>query len=219
MKNATIRARSEDVTEILLFDEIGADSFFGGISAKTFAEQLKDVKAKVINLRINSPGGSVFDGMAMLESLNRHKARVEVDIEGVAASAASVVAMAGDEIRIAESAFLMIHEASGGAIGTAEDMRHMAETLAKVSGQMVAVYEKRSGQKAKQIAEWMAAETWFTVEAGFADRLTESRRVAAVANWQKFAARYKHAPDVSALDAAAWEETNRRRELLEKMGV
>jgi ATP-dependent Clp protease protease subunit len=207
MKNATIRARSEDVTEILLFDEIGADSFFGGISAKTFAEQLKDVKAKVINLRINSPGGSVFDGMAMLESLNRHKARVEVDIE----------------IRIAESAFLMIHEASGGAIGTAEDMRHMAETLAKVSGQMVAVYEKRSGQKAKQIAEWMAAETWFTgqeaVEAGFADRLTESRRVAAVANWQKFAARYKHAPDVSALDAAAWEETNRRRELLEKMGV
>ncbi len=217
MKTLTIRAKSDDVTEILLYDTVGED-FFGGVSAKWFAEQLKGIKAKTINLRINSPGGSVFDGFAMYESLNRHKARIEVDIDGLAASAASVVAMAGDEIRVAESAFVMIHEAFGGVLGTAGDMRHTADLLEKVNGQIVQAYAKRTKQTPEQLAAWMDEETWFTgaeaVDAGFADSLTENSRVAA--DLGRMAAYCKHMPDELKADkVAAWEETRKRKEWLQ----
>ncbi len=222
MKQLTIRAKADDTVEILLYDTVGED-FFGGVSAKTFAEQLKGVKAKTINLRINSPGGSVFDGFAMYESLNRHKARVEVDIDGLAASAASVIAMAGDEIRVAESAFFMIHESFGGVLGTATDMRQTADLLDKINEQIIAAYAKRTKNKPGDLAAWMADETWFTgaeaVEAGFADRLTENSRMAAQLG--RMAALCKNVPDALKVpavdDKVAWEATNARKEWLQKL--
>jgi ATP-dependent Clp protease, protease subunit len=228
VKTVTVRAKSDDTIELLLYDVIGED-WFGGISAKTFAEQLKDIKAKTINLRINSPGGAVFDGFSMYESLKKHKARIEVDVDGVAASAASVVAMAGDEIRISENGFMMIHEPFGGVLGTADDMRHTAGLLDKVAGQIVSAYEKRTKNKSAQLTEWMKAETWFTsseaVEAGFADRATEHKLAAATADFSKFAARYKRIPEAvtkPAYDETAWEETRKRQaaaaKLTEMMG-
>lgn len=215
MKTVTIRNKSDDTAEILLYDQIGED-FFGGVSAKTFAEQLKGVKAKTINLRINSPGGSVFDGFAMFESLKRHKARVEVDIDGLAASAASVIAMAGDEIRVGESSFVMIHEPFGGVMGTAGDMRDTANLLDKIRDQITAAYEKRTGNSAEQLNEWMAAETWFTgpeaVEAGFADKLTAHSREMA-ASLGRMAAYCKHVP--VALTESARKAMVKTRELQE----
>jgi ATP-dependent Clp protease protease subunit len=94
------------------------EGWFGGMSAKTFVTELQKLgKVDVINLHINSPGGSVFDGVAIYNSLKSHPARIEVDVDALAASIASVIAMAGDEIRIAENAMMMIHDPTGVAIG------------------------------------------------------------------------------------------------------
>src|SRR5688572_18298103 len=110
MKTATIRALSEEVTEVLLYGEIGVDPFFReGVDAKEFREQLNAINTPAINLRINSPGGNVFAGAAMLKALDDHPARIEVDVDGMAASFASVLMMAGDHVRVASNAFVMIH--------------------------------------------------------------------------------------------------------------
>ena len=114
-----------------------------------------------IDLRLNSPGGSVFDAVAIHNALSRHAGPVTVWIDGIAASAASYIAMAGDEIVMPENAFLMIHDPSGMVIGTAADMRDMAGTLDKIAGSMLRGYAARSGKPEDEIAALMAAETWF----------------------------------------------------------
>lgn len=136
-----------------------------------------------VDLRLNSPGGSVFDAVAIHNALKRHAGPVTVWIDGIAASAASYIAMAGDEIVMPENAFLMIHDPAGLVMGTAEDMRAMAEALEKVKGSLVSGYAGKSGRTPEEVSALMAAETWFdasdAVAQGFADRLIEPVRIAA----------------------------------------
>lgn len=174
-----IRARSSGA-EVSIYDEIGAY----GVSAKGFLAELGALpEGTPVDLRLNSPGGSVFDAVAIYNALKRHAGPVTVWIDGIAASAASYIAMAGDEIVMPENAFLMIHDPSGLAMGTAGDMRAMAEALDKIAGSLVRGYAAKSGKSDDDIVALMAAETWFdaaeAVAAGFADRLAEPVRMAA----------------------------------------
>ncbi|WP_196223230.1 head maturation protease, ClpP-related [Roseibium sp. RKSG952] len=173
--------------EVTIYDEIGA---FGN-SAKGFLDQLGAIPdGTPIDLRLNSPGGSVFDAVAIHNALTRHAGRVTVWIDGIAASAASYVAMAGDEIVMPENAFLMIHDPQGLMSGSAGDMRSMAEALDKVKGSLVQGYAARSGKAAETVASLMAAETWFgaadAVAEGFADRLAPPVRIAARFDTDRF---------------------------------
>jgi len=195
-----IRARAEGA-EVSIYDEIGAY----GVSAKGFLDELGALPEDgPLTVRLNSPGGSVFDAVAIYNALKRHTGPVTVWIDGIAASAASYVAMAGDEVVMPENAFLMIHDPSGMVLGTADDMRAMAEALDKIKGGLVAGYATKSGGAADDIAALMAKETWLdaaeAVELGFADRLAEPVRIAARFD----VGRFRNAPPVliEAIDAA-----------------
>jgi ATP-dependent Clp protease protease subunit len=174
-----IRARGTGA-EVAIYDEIGAY----GVSAKGFLAELGAMpEGAPVDLRLNSPGGSVFDAVAIHNAIKRHEGTVTVWIDGIAASAASYIAMAGDEIVMPENAFLMIHDPAGLVMGTAEDMRAMAEALDKVKGSLVSGYAAKSGRTPEEVSALMAAETWFdasdAVAQGFADRLIEPVRIAA----------------------------------------
>ena len=175
----TIRARATGA-EVAIYDEIGAH----GVSAKGFLAELGALpEGTPIDLRLNSPGGSVFDAVAIHNAILRHQGTVTVWIDGIAASAASYVAMAGDEIVMPENAFLMIHDPAGLVMGTAVDMRAMAEALDKVKGSLVQGYAAKSGRDPQEIAALMAAETWFdakdALDLGLATRIAEPVRIAA----------------------------------------
>lgn len=165
----TVRAEHERA-EITLYDEIG----FFGVSASDIRRELDEIDASEILLRINSPGGNVFDGIAIYNDLLEHPARVSVEITGIAASIASIIAMAGDDIAIAENGFMMIHNAWTIALGDQHDMRAVAEVLARIDGSLAATYAARSGTAAEDVAKMMDEETWLTaaeaVEEKFADR-------------------------------------------------
>jgi ATP-dependent Clp protease, protease subunit len=198
-----IRARATGA-EVAIYDEIGAY----GVSAKGFLAELGALPdAAPIDLRLNSPGGSVFDAVAIHNALKRHEGPVTVWIDGIAASAASYVAMAGDEIVMPENAFLMIHDPAGLVMGTAADMRAMAEALDKVKGSLVAGYAAKSGRAAEDIAALMTAETWFdardALDAGLATRIAEPVRMAASFD----IARFRNAPPalVQAVEAVEAE--------------
>lgn len=180
-----MKALAEGEAEILIYEFIGYDWWTDtGVTAKQFAEDLKalgDV-SKII-LRINSPGGEVFDGNTIYNLLKSHKAYVETHIDGIAASIASVIALAGDKIIMPENAMMMVHNPWGVAIGEATDMRKMADALDKIRESILATYRVRTGLDDAKLIELMDAETWLTaadaVELGFADEETESVRAAA----------------------------------------
>jgi len=171
----SVRALADGSAEINLYDEIG----LWGVTAKRFREVLDGIDADKIVLNINSPGGDVFDGVAILNDLLAHKASVVVRVTGLAASIASVIAMAGDEIQIADSAFFMIHNAWTVAIGDSRVMADRAKVLAKIDTQLNATYATRTGCDPDQIAEMCDAETWLTadeaIELGFADSLISAK--------------------------------------------
>ncbi len=176
--------KADSSGEIYLYGTIGSDWFGDGVTAKQLADDLKTLGAvSQIDIRINSEGGSVFDGKAMYSLLQSHAARKVVYIDGLAASAASFIAMVGDEINISEGAFVMIHRVRGGKWGTSEDLRNYADLIDQVNQTTVATYIARTGQSQAKIESWMKAETWFeaadAVKYGFADKLVESLRVAA----------------------------------------
>lgn len=176
--------KANDRGEIWLYGIIGSDFFGDGVTAKQFATDLKKLGAvSTIDLRINSDGGVVTDARAMYNLLVEHKAKVITHIDGIAASAASFVAMAGAEIEIAEGGFVMIHNARGVTIGEAEDHERMATVLRQVNQTIVDTYVARTKQDDKKIKKWMADETWFdgkeAVANGFADRIVENMKVAA----------------------------------------
>jgi len=152
----SITNKTPDVAEILIYDEISA----WGSDAKQFCKELSMITAKTITLKINSPGGSVFDGFAIYGALKEHKAKVNVRIHGLAASIASVIAMAGDTVTMAPNAFLMIHDPSSYAFGTAADLRKEAELLDKLRDSIAGVYAARSGKAVDEIKKKMAEETW-----------------------------------------------------------
>ena len=189
----SITAKGNDTAEILVYDQIGRDSWTGeGLTAKAFAEQLqKHGKVKNINLRINSPGGSVYDGMAIYNTLKNHPPKVTATVDGIAASAASLIAMAADDLRMAKNGFLMIHEPHGVARGDSEEMRRMASLLETMTAQFVATYAERSKQPPEKIAEMLKAETYLTAteakELGFIDSIANDQAIAAKFDSQLFA--------------------------------
>ena len=175
----TIRAESKGA-EVVIYDEIGAY----GVSAKGFLAELGALPdGTPLALRLNSPGGSVFDAVAIYNAIKRHSGTVTVWIDGIATSAASYIAMAGDEVVMPENAFLMIHDPAGMVMGTATDMRAMAEALDKIKGSLLQGYAAKSGRPQEEIAPLMAAETWLDAkdarDLGFADRIAEPVRIAA----------------------------------------
>lgn len=152
-----VAATTPTATEIELYDEIGV----WGVNAKDFRSKLKG--AGDIVLKINSPGGSVFDGVAMYNDLKAHKGNVRVEITGIAASIASIIAMAGDQIAIADNAMMMIHNAWTIAVGNAEDLAAQAAVLSKIDGQLAMTYAAQKGTPGiRAIQKMMADETWFT---------------------------------------------------------
>lgn len=171
----SIQAHAEsDQADVLIYDYIG----WGGVTAADFAKALMSITAKTINVRINTPGGDVFDGLAIFNSLKAHGAQIHVKVDGIAASIGSIIAMAGHTITMGESAFLMIHNPWALAIGNAADMREMAATLDKVGGSLADIYASRAKITKEQAQSWMDAETWFTAaeakDAGLADAVQGS---------------------------------------------
>lgn len=164
--------------EVYVYGDIGG--WWDGITAEDFAKEIDALDVDAINVRLNSPGGVVFDGVAIYNALARHKARVVVHIDGIAASIASVIAMAGDEVRIAEGAHVMIHKPWSFVIGDAEVMRKESEILDKLEAGIIDIYAARTEQKRDQLEAWIAAETWFrgqeAVDAGFADVMVPAKK-------------------------------------------
>lgn len=159
------------MAEIQLYGEIG-DSFWGGTSDADFASMLKDHGPGDLTVVINSPGGDVFAGVSIYNQLRRHPGNVSVVVEGLAASIASVIAMAGDTIEVSGSSFLMIHNPWTIAVGESKEFRKTADLLDSVKAEIIEAYATR-GVDDQQISDWMDEETWFNgaeaVAAGLAD--------------------------------------------------
>jgi ATP-dependent Clp protease protease subunit len=177
------------------WDEDDAD-----VTAASFKKDLDALgDIDTLNIYINSPGGSVWQGQAIYTQLQRHKARKNVYVDGIAASIASVIAMAGDTVYMPKNAMMMVHNPMSIVIGYAEDMRKEADSLDKIRGALVAAYMSRLEGKTSEetLSDLMDAETWLTAEEcldyGFADELLEAREIAASAD-PEWLARYKNVP-------------------------
>ncbi len=190
-----------DKAEIFIYEEIGEDFWTGGgITAKNFQKELADIKASQIDLHINSPGGGVFDGITIYNLMKNHPANVTTYIDGLAASIASVVALAGNKVIMAENALFMVHKASGMVMGTSDDMRDFAEKLDKVNGSISTTYMGKTKKNEKEINDLMAAETWMNAEdalaAGFIDEISGEADMAACAKFIPVMAKagFQHIP-------------------------
>lgn len=174
------RAAATEAATIHIFDQIGEDWFSNsGITAKSFADTLQAVGPGPLNVEINSPGGNVWDGLAIYNMLRGRQAPVTTKVVGVAASIASIIALAGDTVEIADAALMMIHDPSGLTAGTSDDMRKMADALDQHASILSGVYEKKTGKTASAIRAAMKAETWFTsaeaITFGLADKISEEK--------------------------------------------
>jgi len=160
--------------EIAILGEIGPEEW-GGISEKSVREQLKAIGPKnAVKVIINSPGGDAFAGIAIYNMLREHPGKVFVSVIGEAASAASIIAMAGDRVEMGEAAFLMIHSAAGMVMGNAADMREFADLLATIDSSVAEVYARRSGMPVKDVLTLMQAETWLTAKEAVSKRFADS---------------------------------------------
>jgi len=169
---------SQAEAELFIYDEIGT----WGVTAGDFLSDLRAIKASTITLRVNSPGGDVFDGVAIFNAVKRHPATVNVFVDGIAASAASFIAMAGDTITMSPHSQMMIHEAAGLVIGPAAEMRKMADILDKSSDSIAAIYAERAGGTVPEWRARMVDETWLSdqeaVDLGLADSIEGAEEVA-----------------------------------------
>lgn len=173
-------ATGDDPAELLIYDEIGGGGFlFGGISASDVVNALAGFGGADLHVRINSPGGDVFDGVAMYNTLLAYPGNVTVTVDGLAASAASLVAMAGDRVVMQRASQLMIHDVWTMAVGNAADMREYADLLDQLSDMLAGVYADRASGTASDWRDIMRAETWYApdeaVTAGLADAVTPKK--------------------------------------------
>lgn len=174
-----IRAKSATTAEIVIYSPIGQSFWEDALSAKQFSEELKKVDASVteIIVRINSPGGDVFDGIAIYNRLKQHKAKKTVYIDGLAASIASIIALAGDEIIIGEGALFMVHLPWTFAYGNRNDLDNVVQRLMDIEEQMVGIYARKSGLDRAEIKALLEAETWMgadeAIEKGFVNSKME----------------------------------------------
>ena len=177
--HVAVAAASDTDTTISMFDVIGEDGWSGGgVTANRISAALRSIGDHAITVRINSPGGDMFEGIAIYNLLRAHPAKVTVEILGWAASAASIIAMAGDEIRMGLGSFMMVHNAWGVVIGNRHDMREAAILFEQFDAAIADIYEVRTGMKRADIEQLMDAETFMAaaqaVEYGFADGVDDA---------------------------------------------
>jgi ATP-dependent protease ClpP protease subunit len=204
-KRVFMAAVKSSVLEILIYDEIGENYWTGGgITASSVASAIKAAGTfSSISLRVNSPGGSCFDGVAIFNLLRAQGKPIEVFVDGIAASAASVIAMAGDTINIGVGAMLMIHNAMWGAYGDAQALRTAADAIETISVTVGEIYVQRSKKDAAAVKALMDAETWMNgaqaVEQGFADKVVnqdDAQAAQSMALARKFNLKaFQHAPE------------------------
>lgn len=165
---------SADKAEIRIFDSIGG----WGVSARDFIAELKGISAPSIEVVINSPGGSVFEGLAIFNAIAQMGARVTTRVDGLAASIASVIALAGSKVRMAKNSFIFVHNPSGTVMGPASEMRKMADTLDKLRDSIAGIYADKTGMTTGDAAKMMDDERWLDAEEadalGFVDEVTPS---------------------------------------------
>lgn len=170
-----IKNLSGGLAEVMIYDEIG----YFGITASDFVRELKDITADRLNVHLNTPGGEVFDGIAIYQALRQHPAQVHVTVDSLAASIGSVIAMAGDNVVMARNSTMMIHDGFGMGVGNAADMRELANLLDKTSENIASIYAERTGKESAYWRGLMKAETWFSaeeaVDAGLADSVQAAR--------------------------------------------
>lgn len=178
-----VKAAQEDEHTISVYEVIGDDPWTGGgVTVKRIDAALRSIGKNDVTVNINSPGGDVFEGIAIYNRLREHPGEVRVKVLGLAASAASIIAMAGDTIEIGTSSFLMIHNAWVLALGNQFDLREVADFLVPFDDALADVYAQRSGQDIDAIKAAMKAETWMNgsqaVELGYADALLAADAIA-----------------------------------------
>lgn len=167
-----IRAASDDKYAIDMYDIIGEGFYSDGVTVKGVTNALKRMNGEDVTVNINSAGGDMFEGLAIYNALREYDGKVTVKVMGMAASAASIIAMAGDEVLIGESAFFMIHNAWSIAVGNKNDFIKAAEDFSKFDEAMANIYAKKTGKDYAEITKMMDDETWLSgkdsVEMGFA---------------------------------------------------
>lgn len=215
----SVKRGPKNSADILIYDAIGPEDW-GLVSAKAISKELDALGAvDQINVGINSPGGYVFEGLAIYNLLHGHPAAVTVDIHGAALSIASIIAMAGDKIRIAESAMMMIHDPWGMVAGNAAELRKEADILDQLKGSLVGIYAARTGMDNQQLADMMTAETWLQADQAlaskFVDEITPNKQAVNAVDLSKF----KNVPQWASKAAAPPSESKEipwRRNLAER---
>lgn len=222
--------KTEKIAEILLYSQIGESFWEEGVTAKSFSEELKKLPASIkeIHLRVNSPGGSVFDGMTIYEKIKAEKKngrKVIAYVDGLAASIASVIIMAADEIVVGDGSMIMIHKPLVGTFGNSIELERMINILDKIEEQMISIYANKTGQSRLEISKALAEETWYTsdeaLEAGLANskfKAEETLQLAASAmegcTWLKNKPAIKSQNDV--VREKLREFNNKNKSLLKK---
>ena len=195
MKNS-----SEGVGELTMYGEISNESWWGDeVTPKEFKADLDALgDINTLNVYINSPGGDVFAGQAIHSMLKRHSASVNVYIDGLAASIASVIAMAGDKVIMPKNAMIMIHKPWSWAVGNSNEFRKLADDLDKIEGSIIDAYEAKANIERNEIVSLVDAETWLSAEEcvnkGFADELEETKAIAACVD-SALLDKYTNAPE------------------------
>jgi ATP-dependent Clp endopeptidase proteolytic subunit ClpP len=172
-----------DVAQIDIIGEIG--DMWDGVTADSFREELNKIDADEISIFIDSPGGLIFEGVAIYQALVDHRATITATVGSLAASISSVILMAADKIIMFENSEVMIHDPWDFAVGTAEDFRNKADFLDRLKSKIMGIYEARLGISRDQLSQMMKDETWIDgnqgVEMGFVDELIENKKAAACA--------------------------------------
>ncbi|EJS72907.1 head maturation protease, ClpP-related [Bacillus cereus] len=172
-----LNSANTEETDLYMYGSISAYSWYDGISSSKVREQLKNITAKTINVHINSGGGDVFESIAISNLLKNHSANIVVHIDGLAASGASVIAMAADKIVMPKNTMMMIHKAWTYAAGNAEGLRKVADRLDKIDNAVTESYTSRFVGEKSELETLLAEETWLTAEEcktfGFCDEISD----------------------------------------------
>jgi ATP-dependent Clp protease protease subunit len=216
--NPDVRAAASEENTISILDPIGMDWFGEGVTSKRIAGALRTIGKNDVTVIINSPGGDFFEGLAIYNLLRDHSAKVTVKIMGIAASAASVVAMAGDDIQIAKAGFIMIHNTWVIAAGDRNAFREVADWLEPFDETAIDIYAARTGKAPKELAKMLDKETWITgkdaVDQGFADDFVPADQIDASAKNSNEGKPAVAAHKVDNLLARSGVSRSERRELL-----
>jgi ATP-dependent Clp endopeptidase proteolytic subunit ClpP len=201
-----IEAQTDDEMEIILYDVIGwpySDAF-------DLVRLLSDYRGEKITVRINSPGGDVFDGLAVFNALREHSAKVTTRIEGLAASMASAIALAGDEAQAHKNSMMMIHDPWALVVGNQYDLREVADILQKIGGNLLEIYYDKSTIGKRELKQMMKDETWFTAQEAKERKLIDTVLDAGAAKAKFDLSMFARVPDE--LEYETREATEREKE-------